>query len=312
MFWALPDDLTQRISYLSGMLYYGQSLLTLVISVMPALIMLWAYPYQVGPGNYLPIAPAMLSMAGAAADDPRLAPGNAPAVRGVRGRAPARLQPTRRPAGSRAGCRPAVRAKPKKNRTPRRAAVIIRAWVVVTQGLMAWALARDVPVYGLPAYWIPLALAIMQAIVLLPLLLPGYGTTGIEPEEEINADLVRHLHSAPQERHPTPGTGRAASTSEGGGNQELQYYDAGSGDVQPRRAGHHRKPRQRHATRRGTAPVQFLSGKVWTKGKFEFRYGHLDVTASIPAGLPGAWPAIWLLGANLDEVTLAGLRRDST
>ena len=30
---------------------------------MPALIMLWVYPYQVGPGNYLPIAPAMLSMA---------------------------------------------------------------------------------------------------------------------------------------------------------------------------------------------------------------------------------------------------------
>ncbi len=53
-------------------------------------------------------------------------------------------------------------------------------------------------------------------------------------------------------------------------------------------------------------PSQCLSGKVWTKGKFEFRYGHLDVEASLPAGLPGAWPAIWLLGANLDENTWPG------
>src|SRR5260221_32945 len=55
-------SLVQRISYLSCSLYYLQSILVLVTSVAPALIMLWAYPYQIGPGNYLPILPAMTRM----------------------------------------------------------------------------------------------------------------------------------------------------------------------------------------------------------------------------------------------------------
>lgn len=176
-FWACKMTLTQRIAYLSGILYYLQSLLTLVISVMPALIMLWVYPFQVGPGNYLPIAPAMLSMLAL----PLMIPGWRPemlrlsVVYGVAhllacvDAATGRIQGWV-PTGGKTG---------KKNRTPVRAAVLIRGWVIVTQGLMFWALARDLPIYGLPAYWIPLALAIAQAIVLGPLLLPGYGTAGI-------------------------------------------------------------------------------------------------------------------------------------
>ena len=61
-FWKCRMSITQRISYLSGILYYSNPLLALVISATPALVMLWCYPYEIGPGNYLPIAPAMLSM----------------------------------------------------------------------------------------------------------------------------------------------------------------------------------------------------------------------------------------------------------
>jgi hypothetical protein len=89
-------------------------------------------------------------------------------------------------------------SKPRKNRTPARAAVILRSWVVATQGLMAWALVRDVPVYGLPAYWIPIALAIMQAVVLLPLLLPGYGTTGIKLRRKRDTHPVRDIRQSSQ------------------------------------------------------------------------------------------------------------------
>ena len=177
-FWRCRMTRAQRVSYLSGLLYYGQSLLTLVIGVMPALVMLWVYPYQVGPGNYLPIAPAMLSMTTL----PLMVPGWRPemlrlsvvyaaahllaALDAATGRVQGWI-----PTGS--------TRKPRKNRTPRRAAWLIRSWVVVTQGLMAWALVRDVPIYGMPAYWIPVALAIMQAVILLPLLLPAYGTAGL-------------------------------------------------------------------------------------------------------------------------------------
>src|SRR5260370_24036389 len=55
-------SLVQPISYLSCTLYYLRSSLVLLTSVAPALIMLWAYPYQIGPGNYLPILPAMTGM----------------------------------------------------------------------------------------------------------------------------------------------------------------------------------------------------------------------------------------------------------
>ena len=193
-FWACAMTRTQRISYLSGLMYYLQSLLALVISVMPALIMLWAYPYQVGPGNYLPIAPAMLSMLAL----PLMIPGWRPEmlrlsmVYGVAHLLAFADAVTGRiqgwvPTGS------ASAGKLRKNRTPARAAIILRGWVVITQILMWWALARDLPVYGLPAYWIPIALAAMQSVVLLPLLLPGYGTTGITLRRKHDTQLVRDV-----------------------------------------------------------------------------------------------------------------------
>ena len=178
VFWRCKMSLAQRISYLSGLLYYAQSLLTLVVGVMPALVMLWVYPFEVGPGNYLPIAPAMLSMATL----PLMVPGWRPEMLrlSVVYAAAHLLAAVDAATGHIQGWVPSgSTAKPKKNRVPRRAAWIVRGWVLITQGLAAWALARDLPIYGMPAYWIPLALAISQAVLLLPLLLPGYGTVGL-------------------------------------------------------------------------------------------------------------------------------------
>ena len=177
VFWHCKMTRAQRISYLSGLLYYGQSLLTLVIGVMPALVMIWVYPYEVGPGNYIPIAPAMLSMTTL----PLMVPGWRPEMlRLAVVYAAAHLLAALDAATGRVqGWVPTGSTrKPKKNRTPRRAAWLIRSWVLVTQGLMVWALALDVPIYGMPAYYIPLMLAVMQGVILLPLLLPNYGTTG--------------------------------------------------------------------------------------------------------------------------------------
>lgn len=196
IFWRCKMTRTQRMSYLSGLLYYGQSILTLVISVMPALIMLWVYPFQVGPGNYLPIAPAMLSMMTL----PLMVPGWRPEMLrlSVVYAVAHLLAMIDAATGKVQGWIPTGSVKaPKKNRTPRRAAIITRSWVIVTQGLMAWALYLDVPIYGMPAYWIPLALAVAQAVVLLPLLLPGYGTTGLSWPEK------RRLKNGRPREHPS-------------------------------------------------------------------------------------------------------------
>ncbi|MGH7239214.1 MAG: glycoside hydrolase family 16 protein [Candidatus Saccharimonadales bacterium] len=89
----------------------------------------------------------------------------------------------------------------------------------------------------------------------------------------------------------------------GGGNQELEYYipDASALDGQGRLAITTARDNGRFPAWYG--PSQFTSGKIWTRGKVEFIYGHLEVRAQFPAaGQPGSWPAIWLLGADIPEV----------
>lgn len=89
----------------------------------------------------------------------------------------------------------------------------------------------------------------------------------------------------------------------GGGNRELQYYipqaNALDGQSDLVVSAH----RDNGTFKAWYGPSQFTSGKLWTRQRLAFRYGSLQVRASFPcAGQPGAWPAIWLLGTNLDEV----------
>ena len=45
----------------------------------------------------------------------------------------------------------------------------------------------------------------------------------------------------------------------------------------------------------------YTSARLVTDGKFEFTYGKVEVRAMIPGGI-GSWPAIWMLGSNIDKV----------
>ncbi len=45
----------------------------------------------------------------------------------------------------------------------------------------------------------------------------------------------------------------------------------------------------------------YTSSRINTKGKFAFKYGRVDVRAALPVG-KGIWPAIWMLGENIDQV----------
>jgi len=50
---------------------------------------------------------------------------------------------------------------------------------------------------------------------------------------------------------------------------------------------------------------QYTSTRMLTKGKFEFTYAKVEVRAKLPEG-GGTWPAIWMLGANIDSVGWPG------
>jgi beta-glucanase (GH16 family) len=44
----------------------------------------------------------------------------------------------------------------------------------------------------------------------------------------------------------------------------------------------------------------YTSGRILTKGKQSFMFGRIDVRAKLPKGR-GIWPAIWMLGADIDQ-----------
>jgi Glycosyl hydrolases family 16/Calx-beta domain len=46
----------------------------------------------------------------------------------------------------------------------------------------------------------------------------------------------------------------------------------------------------------------YTSSRLITKGKKQFKYGRIDIRAALPEG-KGLWPALWMLGANIDAVS---------
>lgn len=48
--------------------------------------------------------------------------------------------------------------------------------------------------------------------------------------------------------------------------------------------------------------AEWLSAKLTTKDKVEVLYGLIEARVKIPSGA-GTWPAFWMLGTNLNEVT---------
>ncbi|RAJ16423.1 glycoside hydrolase family 16 protein [Olleya aquimaris] len=48
--------------------------------------------------------------------------------------------------------------------------------------------------------------------------------------------------------------------------------------------------------------TNYYSGRITTKNKIEFQYGTIEVKAKLPQGA-GLWPAIWMLGNDIDTNT---------
>ncbi|GAB3292474.1 hypothetical protein GCM10027511_05610 [Hymenobacter humi] len=54
------------------------------------------------------------------------------------------------------------------------------------------------------------------------------------------------------------------------------------------------------ALRQQSGSNGYTSARLLTKGKQTFQFGRIDVRAKIPKG-KGVWPAIWMLGADIDQ-----------
>lgn len=56
-----------------------------------------------------------------------------------------------------------------------------------------------------------------------------------------------------------------------------------------------------HGKREKFDDAEFTSGRIHSKGKFSVKYGRIEARAKVPEGV-GTWPAIWMLGSNIDSV----------
>ncbi len=92
------------------------------------------------------------------------------------------------------------------------------------------------------------------------------------------------------------GIGNAIS-GDGWGNNELQYYTDRSENIKVEGGMLHITALQESF--QGSA---FTSARITTKGKVEQQYGRFEARIQLPWG-QGIWPAFWLLGNNIDEVS---------
>jgi beta-glucanase (GH16 family) len=85
----------------------------------------------------------------------------------------------------------------------------------------------------------------------------------------------------------------------GWANEELQYYAKGRPENTRVANGKllitARKEKLANAADYGGQA--YTSGRLYTRGKFEFTYGFVEVRAKLPCGR-GTWPAIWMLGTT--------------
>lgn len=95
-------------------------------------------------------------------------------------------------------------------------------------------------------------------------------------------------------------------------NREAQFYTAGRLDnlrvedgkliIEARKetfANRRHEPGRTNDWRRQQF-AHYTSGSLTTRGRFEPRYGRIEVRAKLPSAR-GVWPAIWMLGTNISQ-----------
>jgi hypothetical protein len=80
-------------------------------------------------------------------------------------------------------------------------------------------------------------------------------------------------------------------------NQEAQYYTANNLNNARQESGN-LVIEARYEPMAGAA---YTSASLTTQNRHQFQYGRIEVRAKLPGGV-GTWPAIWLLGTNVNQV----------
>ena len=83
----------------------------------------------------------------------------------------------------------------------------------------------------------------------------------------------------------------------GWGNNEWEYYTDRSENAYIKDGVLHIR-----ANKESYEGASYTSARMITKGKFSFTYGTVEARIALPVG-QGIWPAFWMLGENIDQVS---------
>ena len=83
----------------------------------------------------------------------------------------------------------------------------------------------------------------------------------------------------------------------GWGNNEWEYYTDRSENAYVKDGVLHIR-----ANKESYEGASYTSARMITKGKFSFTYGTVEARIALPTG-KGIWPAFWMLGENIDQVS---------
>jgi len=107
---------------------------------------------------------------------------------------------------------------------------------------------------------------------------------------------------------PDPRTWQPETGGHGWGNSELQYYTAETANAALDGAGNLAITAARHdaqLARLRYDGCQYTSARLTSKNLASFRYGLVQAKIKLPRGR-GIWPALWMLGNNIDQADWPG------
>ena len=132
--------------------------------------------------------------------------------------------------------------------------------------------------------------------------------SGLYSSKSIKISVKRDLNLVWAEEFNEPGTPNPQKwnydigTGEWGwGNNELQYYTNRLDNAY-----------QSNGTlkivgkKESYSGSNYTSARLKTQGKFDFKYGKVEIKAKLPSGVKGIWPATWMLGSNINTVPWPG------
>jgi beta-glucanase (GH16 family) len=98
--------------------------------------------------------------------------------------------------------------------------------------------------------------------------------------------------------------GDPTNNNPGWGNNELEYYTSNSANAYITNGFLHIHA-QEQTTNTSEGTFYYTSARMKTQGLFWQTYGRIEWRASLPEGT-GFWPALWMLGTNIDSVPWPG------